>query len=101
MKIVPLLNNYIQNFNNHSLLKISFGELDGDYYDYSPCKITREQYEAKKDTVNEKYDKMRAHWLNLCDDIEINNRIAWNEIHRIEELRTRELNSLEQEYRTV
>ncbi len=84
---------------NFFMPKVSFGEYDGDFYDYSPHTITKSQYEAKKDIINEKYNNMRSSWLRDCDDLEIDNSAVWSRLNEIEKLRNRDLSALSREYR--
>lgn len=98
MRISSIISNYTQNITKFSAPKISFGELDGDFYDYVPCKMSKEQYAIKKMSINEKYDNMKSSWLSDCDDLEISNSAAWNRLKQIEQQRSRDLAILEQEY---
>ena len=100
MKIMPVTSNYIQRTQWFSMPKIAFGEIDGDFYNYSPCRISKEQYEAKKDIINEKYDKMRSSWLKDCDDLEINASATWDRLNQIEQCREMDLAELSREYET-
>lgn len=97
MKISPITN-YVQNQTKSSIPKVSFGEIDGDFYDYSPRRISKEEYAVKKDIINEKYDRMRSSWLNDCDDLEINNSEVWNKLNKIEKRREMDLVELSRDY---
>lgn len=98
MKITPIAQSYIKN--NQSLLtpKVSFGEYDGDFYDFSQPKMTKEQFEAKKASINEKYNNLRSAWLTDCDDLGISSSVAWMKLGQIEKLRYRDLSALQREY---
>lgn len=91
-------NNYQQNRLSAKPVKnVSFGEMDGDYYDYSP-RMTKSQYSARKDAINEKYDNMRSSYLSDADDLEFDNSVVWQHLHRIEQMRDRELAGLNANY---
>lgn len=77
---------------------ISFGEIDGDYYSNSSFRMTKYEYEAKKDRINDKYDAQRSSLLQKADDIEMNATALWKELDRIEKLRNSELSALASEY---
>lgn len=98
MKIHPVANNYYQNSAKFLTQKVSFGEIDGDFYDYSPRRISKEEYAVKKDIINKKYDNMRSSWLNDCEDLEINNSEVWNELNKIEKRREMDLVELSRDY---
>ena len=90
--------NYVQNSIKNISKNVSFGELDGDYFDYVP-RMSKSQYEAKKDAINEKYDSKRGSYLSDADDLEFDNSVVWQQLERIEQMRECELRDLESEYR--
>lgn len=97
MRINPIIN-YVQNQARFSMPKISFGEIDGDFYSCSSRRISRESYETKKDKINEKYDKMRSSWLSDCDDLEISHSAVLDKLNQIEKHREMDLAELSREY---
>ena len=98
MKITPITQSYIKNTQSLLTPKVSFGEYDGDFYDFFQPKMTKEQFEAKKASINEKYDNLRSAWLADCDDLGINSSAAWMKLSQIEKLRYRDLSALQREY---
>ena len=87
--------------NIHSSMKssknVSFGELDGDCYDYTP-RMTKSQYAARKDAINEKYDLKRSSYLSDADDLGFSNSVVWDQLKHLEQMRDRELRDLESDY---
>lgn len=100
MRISSIINNHIPNYKNNSTGKVTFGEFDGDYCASSKykIKITKEEYEIKKDIINEKYKDMKHYWLDIGDDIGMNNVVLWEKLNNIEKQRRRELKILKDEY---
>lgn len=98
MKIYPILNINNTNIKRHSV--VAFGEDDGDFYSssYKPP-MSKADYSIKSSLINDKYDKMRSSLLNDADDLEFNSRVVWEQLDRIEKLRTKELSNLEMEYK--
>lgn len=89
------VNNIQSSVKSHK--NISFGELDGDFYDYTP-RITKSQYDARKEQINEKYDLKRSSYLSDADDLGFNNSVVWEQLKHLEQMRERELRNLESDY---
>ena len=91
-------NNYTQNrLSSKPIKNVSFGELDGDFYEYRP-RMTRAQYEARKSSINEKYDNQRSEYLGNADDLGFGDSVVRQNLQRIEQMRSRELSNLEYDY---
>lgn len=98
MKIGYVLGNYIYNTQKLAVPKISFGEYDGDFYDSSSRKNLKEQYELKREMINEKYDRIRSSLLRDCDYLEISNPAIYNRLNQIEKQREIDLAELNNVY---
>ena len=86
-------NNCSQNSVKNVSKNISFGELDGDFYD-SP-RMTRYERKAREDRINEKYDRMRSSYLCDADDMDFSNSVVWQQLKNIEEMRRHELSQID------
>lgn len=95
LQVLPYSINSLNKFKNHS--KVSFGEIDGDFYS-SSSRMSKTDYENKKNLINEKYDRKRSSWLQDADDLDIPSTEVWKQLNDIEEMRRLELKELETEY---
>lgn len=75
--------------NNKS--RVYFGEIDGDAY-YEPSNYSRNGYELKKKQINDRFDLRRD---SLCQINDSDPDVFWNEFHKIEALRKRALDELD------
>lgn len=92
------INNYQQNrLVSKPMKNVSFGELDGDFYDYQP-RMTKNDYLARKLAINEKYDSKRSSYLCDADDLGFDNNVVWQQLRRLEQMRNRELRDLDSDY---
>ena len=77
-----------------SATKVSFGEYDGDYSSYLYQRISKSEYNAKKELINEKYDNKRSSLLQDADDLGLPSTEVWKQLDNIEKMRTAELERL-------
>lgn len=77
--------------------KVSFGQFEKDTY-HPKLLISDMEYNAKRDSINKRFDKMKSYILKTDNEIELRTGSLHNQLSNIEILRNIELSKLDAKY---
>ena len=100
MKIHPVANNYYQNSAKFLTQKVSFGENKENRHIWttSKIKLSKEEYQIRKDVINTKYNNMKEYWIGFYDDLKMDRIELAEKLTNIEKQRRREMTAFEESH---